>query len=295
MEKLNSKLPHVYITAAREACTMPIKQNHTEIRLHILNRLYWSGYVCRKDLVKSLKIGTDLASRSIGSIRQEIPLLVRGQSYVLDPEFDDQKLINMGVNPDQFLNDHLMASLGRIKTAENRAFVSSWVLENFRKQAKPEILQAVVRALSQDKGLEISYVGMNLNDNAKLRHIEPIALVHANGRWHLDAYCYRAKNRRDFVLSRILAVGNLFEATLGFSKKYKSQAIKPNLEKATFAPHPLLTADQVMAVSVEFGLDEHNCLNLECSTEQLFYFRKEFVAAEGEKPPVKLLIEIKDL
>lgn len=274
---------------------MPKKVDHESMRAYATNRLYWFGSLSRKELTRLFGVGSDLASRFIGTLRESVPMKASNKSYVLDMQALalQGRMTPQGVSSELFLSELLLFAGGvKDMTLTCGGTVNAWSMDQFRRSVKPEVLREIVLAITEREALEIVYVGMKPGDAARKRTIEPFRLVHASGRWHLDAHCYTAKERRDFVLSRILTTGARHQARFGFLDAELASEVSRGTVDAWYAPHPDLGFDQRQAVSFEFGMDaKSQTIKLSDHPARIFYFERQFVAfTEKECPPVKLLV-----
>lgn len=70
--------------------------------------------------------------------------------------------------------------------------------------ADPDVLLAVQRALTDRRQLHLRYAG-GTSDEITERDVDPRALLTADGRTYLDAWCHRAEGNRLFLLRRVQA------------------------------------------------------------------------------------------
>lgn len=70
--------------------------------------------------------------------------------------------------------------------------------------ADPGVLAAVQQALAQRRRLHLRYAG-GTSDEVTERDVDPRALLTADGRTYLDAWCHRAEGNRLFLLRRVQA------------------------------------------------------------------------------------------
>ncbi|WP_245849795.1 WYL domain-containing protein [Oceanimonas doudoroffii] len=64
-----------------------------------------------------------------------------------------------------------------------------------------QIIRPIVHALRHHERLEVDYGAVSSTDRDG-RIIVPVRFVNTGSRWHLRAWCEKAQNYRDFVLSR---------------------------------------------------------------------------------------------
>lgn len=69
------------------------------------------------------------------------------------------------------------------------------------RHVEPAVIQQLVRALRSEERLDVDY-GAVSNADRQGRIIVPVRFVNTGSRWHLRAWCEKADDYRDFVLSR---------------------------------------------------------------------------------------------
>lgn len=248
--------------------------------LYISERLYWFGRISRSDLMRDLDVASAKASKLLSAYCRDHPgqIMARGKGYVASQSFCPE-----GIAGEKFLHRLLQSEGGGL----SRDLFPCSIYPPVARHVDTKVLHAVVEALRERKAMVITYVGMKPGEEARERTIEPVELVHVFGRWHLHSFCYEAEGWRDFVLSRIVSISGFAVARFKWLATGGYQRTKVT---ASFSAHPALTADQRKAVEFEFGMDQ-GVLTQEFYQDFLFYFKKMYVAEEGEGPPQKLLIE----
>ena len=133
------------------------------------------------------------------------------------------------------------------------------------------------------------------------RWIAPTALVSDGLRWHVRAYCFKRKEYRDFVVSRInLQVG---EGLSAMSARADQDSAPVDLAWNTFieldlVPAPDLNGLQAMAVRHEYGF-EGECLTVRVREALEFYALRSWRVGEPESRVVvgarRVLPSVKDL
>ena len=248
------------------------------------SRLFWFGRLGRQDIVRAYDVGTAYASRLVRKVREEVCSTRVGKGEV-DPLSKTD--LPDGVSSQRFLSDLYNAAVtSSDPTPSCGGEVPFAVIDAFRYNVPETILRPIVMALESQGFLKITYQGMGIGDTPRQRLIEPVRLVHVQGRWHIHAYCHDAKGARDFVLARILDVAPM-ERRVPADPMLDFEMSAPTPHR--FVPHPELSRDQMKVVEREFGM-EGGTLELHLTDSELFYFMQQFVASEGERPPFKLLV-----
>ena len=89
------------------------------------------------------------------------------------------------------------------------AYAHTKVLEVPDRSIKAEVLRPLLKACRDHLRLDIDYVSLN-SPEPEGRTIAPHTLVYTGMRWHVRAYCEKNREYRDFVLSRLRGVPDLW-------------------------------------------------------------------------------------
>lgn len=103
-------------------------------------------------------------------------------------------------------------------------------------------------AIREGKQVQIEYRSLN-NPEAHERTIRPHTFIQAGPRWHVRAYCDRAKEFRDFNLGRISRVD---DPTKSLLPRAGEDEPWDTLITLRLIPHPLLSAAQAQLVRDEY-------------------------------------------
>ena len=113
----------------------------------------------------------------------------------------------------------------------------------------PEVLRKVLSAICEKNALKITYQSMSRPEPAA-REIEPHALAFDGFRWHARAFCRNDTVFKDFLLSRIVEVGDQADASSAAENDsdWNSEII---LE---IGPHPELSDTQRHTIEMDYGM-----------------------------------------
>lgn len=103
-------------------------------------------------------------------------------------------------------------------------------------------------AIREGKQIPIEYRSLN-NPEAHERTIRPHAFIQAGPRWHIRAYCDRAKEFRDFNIGRISRVD---DPVCSLLPEAKEDLAWNTLIAVRLMPHPHLNAAQAQLVRDEY-------------------------------------------
>ena len=103
-------------------------------------------------------------------------------------------------------------------------------------------------AIRESKQIQIEYRSLN-NPKKHERTIRPHALIQAGARWHVRAYCHRAREFRDFNLGRISRVDGPVNSQLPGAEEDQAWNTLITLR---LIPHPNLSAAQAQLIRDEY-------------------------------------------
>lgn len=206
--------------------------------------LLWEGRVSRGRLLELFDMHGTMLSRDITSYREAFPdactPVGAGRAYVVTPwvkphltkgRFSEYEGL-VGTLPAQGLN----ASVELVSAEQHATDIE------FRPFSR---LHGAIRDGHQVRIQYRSLTHPELHD----RIVRPHAFIQAGPRWHLRAYCDRAKGFRDFNLSRISSVGEPSASDLPSSE---SDQAWNTLVKLRLVPHPSLNSLQSKLVRDEY-------------------------------------------
>lgn len=113
-------------------------------------------------------------------------------------------------------------------------------------------MRPLVQAIRQHERLEVDYGAVSNPDNGG-RIIVPIRFVNTGRRWHLRAWCEKARDYRDFVLSRFHGIPSVEGKTLGDLPSDIAWHTELTLR---IKPDPRLSEAQQAALIHDYGM--HN-------------------------------------
>jgi len=194
---------------------LPASQKRRLERLDIL--LMWDGSFSRTDLVEFFQISAPQASADIAKYRDIFPAgcsydptskeYVRGENFtptLFEPSsrrYLDQLFgVRMGI---------LDQARAWFRTPPNFE-----VIPTFETEIEPVVLQRLLDAIKLNCGLQIEYQPLS-PASPGWRTIAPHALAFSGRRWHLRAWCFKDERFREFVMTRILSVGEFMEIHTG--------------------------------------------------------------------------------
>lgn len=217
-------------------------------------RLFWQGRINRGDLMEAFGVSTQQASLDLNAyIDQAKRNLVYDKSlrtYLRGKHFKPKYL-----KPDaeEYFAQIRAVDQGLVSAAQSwiSVFPGFGATPTPARGVAPETLRDVLAAIHARSALEITYQSMS-RPEPSARWIEPHAIAFDGFRWHARAFCQNDAVFKDFLLSRIVAVGEARPATADSSSDdaWHTEVV---LE---IGPHPELSETQQRAIEMDYGMAE---------------------------------------
>jgi predicted DNA-binding transcriptional regulator YafY len=254
-----------------------------ERRLEFIEyRLYWEGSVNRSDLKAKFGVSQPQASNDLAQYQRLAPGNIRYDSsekrYVPGDRFEP---IFHVPNASHYLVEMRSVADGVLDSKESwsTSALSVGAMPIPGRRVNPTILQALIRAIREEKSIRAYYHSMtHQSPDAIWREITPHAFGFDGLRWHVRAFCHRDGRFKDFVLSRFIDVGELsLAAAPGAAdndwNSYFEVVLKPN---------PALGTSKMKTVELDYDMREGQLpLSVRCAL--LYYLDKRLRLDVGEK------------
>ena len=114
----------------------------------------------------------------------------------------------------------------------------------------PETLRDVLTTIRESAGLLVTYQSLSHREPS-LRWFEPLALAFDGFRWHIRRFCQNDQVFKDFLLSRIIEVGEQGPVNAEPSAD-EAWHTEVTLE---IGPHPELSDNQSRVIEMDYGMD----------------------------------------
>ncbi len=236
-------------------------------------RLFWEGGINRADLVDFFDLSVPQASKDLSLYQERAPgnmeYDTRSKRYVAADKF-----VLRFLEPDPYVY------LGELRTvAEGTSgHYASWISAlpkadvalTPKRDINIEVLRKVVDAVRGGSSIDIFYQSMNRTRPEPMwRRITPHAFGYDGFRWHARAFCHLEYKFKDFLLPRILEMGEKDKpGTTG-----EHDWLWNNYFDVVIGPHPDLTESQKRVVAKDYGFEQgHGVLSIRYS--MLFYVLK---------------------
>lgn len=181
-----------------------------EQRLEFIEfRLLWEGRLNRQDLMEFFGISTPQASSDMKRYMESAPGNTfydkSLKTYVATDSFEPRFTSN---NPDHYLTQLKLvgddlASRDEIWASQAPPFD---VLPVLHRKIDPAIFKSVLRAVNSGSAIRLNYQSMSKRD-LSWRWVTPHAFAFDGSRWHVRVCCHIDRKFKDFILSRIMDVG----------------------------------------------------------------------------------------
>jgi hypothetical protein len=239
----------------------------------IENRLYWEGELTRSALMERFGISGPQASDDVARYLELAPQSIEydrvRKAYIPTRHFQPRVTA-----PDarQYLTQLLLLADDAIASGD------SWlgdvpihaVMPRVRRRLDTETLRPVVSAIRHRRAIEIRYHSMSTPDPV-LRWIAPHALVYDGARWHIRGWCFNKSRFTDFVLARILQIGDS-----------RVSPMDPSLDREweefftiELSPHPDLSEWQRQAIEMDYGMED-GVIGIRMRLCMTWYFERHY-------------------
>jgi len=226
-----------------------------EQRLEFIEfRLFWEGQLNRADLVDKFGISIPQASADLTRYQELAPNNLHydksQKTYVATENF--QPVVTQPTAR-QYLAQLRSLADGVLRQQETwLGWVPSFfVVPLVRRRLDADKLRSIVTAIHHGSAVSVEYQSFT-RPQPVWRWVTPHALGFDGFRWHARAWCHEHLEFRDFVLARMLALGET-----------KSDQIDPLADREwqtevafRLAPHPKLKGGQRRGIELDYGMED---------------------------------------
>lgn len=217
-------------------------------------RLYWQGHINRSDLMEAFGISVQQASKDFANYiegrKSNLTYDKRLRTYLRGKNFKPRYF-----QPDasEYFAQLQAVEHGLVLEAQSWiSFFPGYAATPVpARGVDPQVLRDVLTAIREKAALQITYQSMS-KPEPSARWIEPHALAFDGFRWHARAFCQNDQVFKDFLLSRIVDVGEQVPITAEPSadEAWNTEVV---LE---IGPHPDLSAPQRRAIEMDYGMED---------------------------------------
>jgi hypothetical protein len=245
-----------------------------ERRLEFIEfRLFWEGGVNRSDIINTFDVSVPQASKDLTLYQERAPQNAiydkSAKRYIASEHFEPHFL---KPDPDSYLSRLRSVAEGLTELSD------SWITQlpetdialTPKRDIDAGVLRALLVAVREGRSIEVHYQSMNkMRPGPVWRRMTPHAFGYDGFRWHARAYCHLDNKFKDFLLPRILDVGEMGEA----GAEPQQDCLWRNRFGIVIGPHPDLTAGQKAVVAKDYGMG-HGSTVLTVRYAMLFYVLK---------------------
>lgn len=219
-------------------------------------RLYWQGKINRGDLMEAFGISVQQASKDFANYiegrKSNLTYDKRLRTYLRGKNFRPRYF-----EPDAAEYFSQLQAVEQGLVSEDQSWISFFpgyaATPAPARGIDPQVLRDVLTAIREKAALKITYQSMSRPDPT-VRWIEPHALAFDGFRWHARAFCQNDLVFKDFLLSRIVEVGEQGAAT-----SRAEQDLDWNSDVTLeIGPHPELSDTQRRAIEMDYGMVDGN-------------------------------------
>ena len=217
-------------------------------------RLYWQGNINRSDLMDAFGISVQQASKDFANYiegrKSNLTYDKRLRTYLRGKNFKPRYF-----QPDaaEYFAQLQAVEHGLVPEAQSwiSVFPGYAATPVPARGVDPQVLRDVLSAIREAAALRVTYQSMS-RPEPTVRWIEPHALAFDGFRWHARAYCQNDGVFKDFLLSRIVEVGDRALVTTGPSadEAWHTEVV---LE---IGPHPDLSGSQRRAIEMDYAMED---------------------------------------
>jgi predicted DNA-binding transcriptional regulator YafY len=215
-------------------------------------RVYWQGNINRSDLMEAFGISVQQASKDFANYiegrKSNLTYDKSLRTYLRGKNFKPRYF-----QPDaaEYFAQLQAVEQGLVPEAQSWiSFFPGYAATPVpARGVDPQVLRDVLSAIRDKVALKITYQSMS-RPEPTARWIEPHALAFDGFRWHARAFCQNDLVFKDFLLSRIVDVGEQGQltATAEQDEAWNSEVV---LE---IGPHPELSDTQRKAIEMDYGM-----------------------------------------
>ncbi|MEX0283324.1 MAG: WYL domain-containing protein [Paracoccaceae bacterium] len=225
-----------------------------EQRLEFIEfRLFWEGSINRSDIIDTFGVSVPQASKDLSLYQEHAPGNMeydpREKCYVAQSKFTLRYL-----EPDPYVYLSRLRLVSEVLSSPQESWIGMLpeadVAITPRRDIDIVVLRTLLKAIRDKRSIDIHYQSMSPNRPDPIwRKITPHAFGYDGFRWHTRAYCHLQDKFKDFLLPRILEVGEF-----GLPGELSEMDhLWFDFFDIEIAAHPGLTESQKIVVGKDYG------------------------------------------
>lgn len=245
-----------------------IKRRFEFIEFHV----FWEGPLKRAHLTKNYGISTVQASKDIKTYKSLAPenLLFNSSTKTYSSSETFAPLF-INTDPSAYLSNLMAKKSGffSVEVSIPHFFPKSDIVPSPYRKINPATLRSVILAIKNHLDIEIQYQSMS-SPNPIWRWITPHALNFDGHRWHIRCFCHMSKVFKDFLIARIINLGDQKASNVD-PKKDLSWSEEINVK---IGPHPDLSDGQKSIIEYDYDMQDGVTVIPVKKASLLYFYRK---------------------
>jgi predicted DNA-binding transcriptional regulator YafY len=239
----------------------------------IEHHIYWIGPLHRRHLTDAFGTSAVQASKDLSLYKKMAPNNLEFDSskkcYFISDQFTPKFI---SIEPHAFLSDLIAAQTGffSVETSlPGRELPPTEVVPSAYRKIDTKTLREVLRAIRKNIDIEIRYQSMTSPDPT-WRWITPHAICFDGSRWHVRSFCHMTKTFKDFLLIRILKIGEKKPSSVDIAED------RDWFEEITieFGVNPALSDNQKKVIELDFDMKNGKSFQ-SVKKSSVYYFCKK--------------------
>lgn len=234
--------------------------------------VFWEGPLKRIHLTDNFGISTVQASKDIKAYREKAPdNLIYSPSTKTYSSSDSFVPIFISTEPSVYLANLLARKHGffSVETSIPGIFPESEIVPSPYRKIDTNVLRTIIHAIKNGKDVEIQYQSMS-SPKPMWRWITPHAFNFDGYRWHSRCFCHQSKLFKDFLLSRVMEIGDIKESQVDPSEDLDWLNEIP----VKIGPHPDLSESQAKVIEYDYDM-KGGVRVIPVKKASLFYFYRK--------------------
>ena len=217
-------------------------------------RLYWQGRINRGDLMQAFGISQQQASKDLTAYidgrKSNLVYDRQLRTYVRGKNFKPRYL-----TPDATEYFAQLQAVEKGLVSEEQSWISQFpgygATPTPARGVAADTLRDVLECIRDHQAFEVQYQSLS-RPEPTWRWFEPHSLAHDGFRWHARAFCQKDNIFKDFLLSRVIEVGERRDA----SASIEDDADWNTEITLEIAPHPALSDMQRHVIALDYGMED---------------------------------------
>jgi hypothetical protein len=264
-----------------------------ERRLQFIDfRLRWEGRLNRTDLTEHFGLSTPQVSLDIAKYTELAPGNLTydrsSRTYVATPDF---QAVYARSSARRYLAELLATKTELLEPGTS--FIGAMIEVDSAPSPWRSLdeltVETLVKAIRQRQSVAVRYQSMSSTEPSE-RRLSPHALGYDGFRWHVRAYCHKRERFADFVLARLLSIGEMAASEIDPRQDSQWHTVLA----LVLAPRAELPAATKRVLELDYGM-QNGEVTLKCRQAFLYYtLRRLGLHTTQPTDPAAQQIELKN-